>query len=131
MVLLAAAGWSSPRISEHLGWNVVTVRRGLKAFQAQEAEGLHRKLPGPEPQHGYRRHVEQALEELLGEERTWTATQLSEALTKQGIRLGARQVRRCGFRKIWPHPFRKIWPPEQGSQAWPRGGGGLAAERSA
>jgi transposase len=94
MVLLSSAGWPPPQIAGHLGWAPETVRRVLKAFAAKGLEGLHRGLPGPEPDIGYQVHVERTLESLLAQSRTWTSSQLSEALTDRGLVLSPRQVRR-------------------------------------
>ena len=94
MVLLSAEGWSPPRIAGHLGCHAATVRQVLKRFAADGPAGLRRRLPGPPKDLARRRQVCSALDRLLGQERTWTAAQLAEALRDQGIALSARQARK-------------------------------------
>ena len=94
MVLLADAGWSAPRIAEHLGYCAATVRSVLKRFAAHGAAGLRRGRPGPPKDAARRAQVLAALDRLLAPDRTWTAAQLAAALTEQGIALSARQTRK-------------------------------------
>jgi transposase len=94
MVLLAAEGWSAPRIARHLGVSDKTVRRLLKGWRMQGEQALYKKLPGPEPDFEHQLRVQLALYGLLEESRTWSAGQLSRALVAHGIHLGPRQVRR-------------------------------------
>ncbi len=67
------AGWSPPKIAEHLGRHPHTVRAALKGFAARGAEALYPGAPGPDPDHDRRAAVTGTLSELLGQERTWTA----------------------------------------------------------
>jgi transposase len=94
MVTLSDAGWSPPRIAEHLGCHPQTVRDTLRAFSARGSAALYPFRSGPAPDAERRDRVAGALRELLAEERTWTGRQLSEALAARGIALGPRQVRR-------------------------------------
>lgn len=94
MVLLAAEGWSAPRIGAHLGWSAATVRRVLRAYIQSGPEALFPALPGRKPDTQRRRHIEAALQALLALPRAWTAAQLSRALEAHGVHLGPRQVRR-------------------------------------
>jgi transposase len=94
MVLLADAGWSAPRIARHLGRNPHTARAALKGFRDRGLAALWPGKPGPEPDHARRAAVTGRLTDLLGQDRTWTAPQLSEALRGGGIAVGPRQVRR-------------------------------------
>jgi transposase len=94
MVLLAAAGWSAPRIARHLGCHPHTARAALKGFRDRGPAAFHPDKPGPAPDQPRRERVTGLLRGLLGQERTWTARQLAEALRPAGIDLGARQVRR-------------------------------------
>jgi len=94
MVCLSDAGWSPPKIAQHLGYCTATVRRILTRFRANGVAGLHRRPPGPEPNRTRRQEVESVLQTLLAQERTWTAAQLVAALADQGITLGPRQLRR-------------------------------------
>jgi putative transposase len=94
MVSLSDAGWSPPRIAEHLGYHPQTVRDLLRAFLARGTAALRPFRSGPAPDAERRGRVTSALRELLRRGRTWTSGQLGRALSEQGIDLGARQVRR-------------------------------------
>ena len=94
MVLLSDAGWSAPRIAEHLGYCGQTVRDRLRAFLARGLDALYPFRSGPPPDIAHRDRVAEELTRLLAEERTWTSRQLSRALAERGISLGPRQVRR-------------------------------------
>src|SRR3954470_21103066 len=93
MVLLSATGWSPPRIAEHLGRHPHTVRAALKGFAARGTAAFYPDAPGPDPDHARRAAVTGKLSELLGQDRTWTARQLADALGPD-IGIGHRQVRR-------------------------------------
>jgi transposase len=94
MVVLSDAGWSPPRIAEHLGYCGQTVRDLLRAFLARGLDALYPFRSGPAPDTARRDRVAEELTRLLTEERTWTSRQLSQALAGRGISLGSRQVRR-------------------------------------
>ena len=94
MVLLSAAGWSPPQIATHLACHPVTVRKVLKRFAADGPASLRHGRPGPPPDVARRAQVTTALDTLLGQDRTWTAAQLADALRDQGIDLSTRQVRK-------------------------------------
>jgi putative transposase len=94
MASLSDAGWSAPRIAEHLGYHPQTVRELLRAFLARGTAALHPLRSGPAPDTERHDRVTAALRELLRQGRTWTSGQLSRALSEHGIALGARQVRR-------------------------------------
>ena len=94
MVFLSDAGWSPPRIAAHLGYHPQTVRDRLRDFLARGTDARFCRRPGPAPGIGRRHEVAQALTELLGEGRTWTSRQLSEALADRGLAIGPRQTRR-------------------------------------
>jgi putative transposase len=108
MVALADAGWKPARIAAHLGYCYHTVRAALHGFARRGLPALFPRRPGPPPDLGRRRLVTDRLAELVGQERTWTARQLSAALAAGGIALGARQVRRylklldAGWRRTAP-----------------------------
>lgn len=103
MILLGSEGWSAPRMGRHLGCSAGTVRRVLRTFRAHGLAALERRLPGPAPDEAYQHIVQQALDDLLGRPRTWTAVQLSEELRRVGIVMGPRQVRRylAGMGSRW------------------------------
>jgi transposase len=94
MVLLAASGWSAPRIATHLGRCAATVRTLLKRFPQEGLPSLRCRRPGPPPDAARRTQVTTALEQLLDQPRTWTARQLSAALADQEIALSPRQTRK-------------------------------------
>jgi putative transposase len=94
MVLLSAAGWSPPRIADHLTCDPQTVRKVLHDFTRRGLLALYRAKPGPAPDADRQRSITALLSELLGQDRTWTSVQLAEALRPHGIDLGGRQVRR-------------------------------------
>ena len=94
MVFLSDAGWSPPRIAGHLGYHPQTVRDRLRDFLGRGTDALFPGRPGPAPELSRRHEVTQALTDLVGEDRTWTSRQLSEALARRGIALGSRQTRR-------------------------------------
>jgi putative transposase len=94
MVTLSGAGWSAPRIAGHLGCHPQAVRDALRAFAARGTAALSPFRSGPAPDAQRLEEVTGALRELLGQRRTWTSRQLSEALVERGIVLGPRQVRR-------------------------------------
>src|SRR5215217_2331596 len=92
MLLLSDAGWSSPRIAEHLGYCGQTVRDALRGFLARGIEALYPFRSGPEPDVAHRDRVADELRRLLAEGPTWTSRQLAGALDERGITIGARQV---------------------------------------
>src|SRR5262249_1306157 len=94
MVLLSSAGWSPPRIAEHLGCYPQTVRKVLHDFRGRGTTALYPAKPGPAPDAARRGQVTGLLTDLLGQDRTWTSAQLAEALRPHGIALSGRQVRR-------------------------------------
>jgi putative transposase len=94
MVLLAATGWSPPRIATHLRCHAKTVRLVLVRFREEGPPSLRRRRPGPPPDVARRAQVEAALDRLLDQDRTWTAAQLAAALAEDGIQLSPRQTRK-------------------------------------
>jgi putative transposase len=94
MVLLSDGGWSPPRIAAHLACHPVTVRSVLKRFRQEGAAGLRRGRPGPPPDTARRAQITAALDQFLGQDRTWTAAQLAAALREQSISLSTRQTRK-------------------------------------
>lgn len=94
MVFLSDAGWSAPRIAAHLGCHHHTARAVVKGFLALGVAALWPDKPGPPPDHQRRDRVTGRLRELLAQERTWTSSQLADALRPEGIGLSGRQVRR-------------------------------------
>jgi hypothetical protein len=93
MVFLSDAGWSPPRIAGHLGRHPHTVRAALKGFAARGTRAFSPDAPGPDPDHARRAVVTGKLTDLLGQDRTWTARQLADALGPE-VGIGHRQTRR-------------------------------------
>lgn len=110
MLLFSADGWSPPRIARHLGYHPHTVRAALHRFQARGLVGLAPDPPGPAPNTSRREQVTAALGQLLDQERTWTAAQLTAALREQGIALSVRQVRKylARLRARWRRTVRTL-----------------------
>ena len=94
MVLLSAEGWSPPRIARYVGCHPATVRQTLKRVATTDPTDLRRRRPGPPKDETRRQQVTAALDQLLDQERTWTAAQLAEALRPAGIALSPRQTRK-------------------------------------
>lgn len=93
MVLLSAAGWSPPRIAQHLRRHPHTVRAVLKGFAARGIPAFYPDQPGPQPNQARRQAIANKLTALLQQERTWTSRQLAEALGRD-IGISPRQTLR-------------------------------------
>lgn len=93
MVFLSDAGWSPPRIADHLGRHPHTVRAALKGFGDRGTKAFYPDAPGPDPDHARRATVTGTLAELLGQDRAWTSRQLADALGPD-IGIGHRQTLR-------------------------------------
>jgi transposase len=94
LLVLAADGWSPPRIAAHLAYHPRTVRAVLRRFQERGGAGLPPDLPGPPPDAAGRAQGTAALDQLLDQEGTGTAAQLAAALGEAGITLSTRQTRK-------------------------------------
>src|SRR3982750_1682405 len=86
MVTLSDAGWSAPRIADHLGHCGQTVRDLLRDFLGRRTEAL--RPPAPPPAPAPRAGGEGGRRRPPAEDRTWTSRQLAAALADRGIRLG-------------------------------------------
>src|SRR5215207_4341655 len=75
VVFLSDAGWSAPKIAEHVGHHPHTVRSALKGFRDRGPTAFRPDQPGPVPDHDRRETVTAQLSELLGQDRTWTSRQ--------------------------------------------------------
>ena len=117
MVLMSAAGWSPPRIAAHLGRHPHTVRAALKGFAARGTAAFYPDQPGPDPDHDRRADVTGRLAALLGQDRSWTAAQLADALGPE-VGIGHRQTRRylgllkSGYRRTAQTVGHKQDPPK-------------------
>jgi transposase len=94
MVCLSDTGWKPARIAEHLGYGYRTVLKVLHDFDCRGTEALVPRRRGPAPDAARRDRITGLLRELVGQDRTWTAAQLAEALCDHDVALGQRQVRR-------------------------------------
>jgi transposase len=95
MVRLSAAGWSPPKIAAHLQVSEKRVRHYLKAFLAGGFDALPDR-PHPGQASPLTPAIEAALrQELLKDERTWTAEQLAAwVLAQFGVGLTPDALRR-------------------------------------
>src|SRR5215472_6602166 len=87
MLCLSDTGWPVARIAAHLRYCAATVRAVLHAFRRRGLQALYPRRRGPAPNLARRQHIHDRLTELLGQPRTWTSRQLSEALADAGLRL--------------------------------------------
>lgn len=94
LLLCADAGWTVPRIADHLGYHAATVREVIRRFPTEGVAVVRYQRKGPPPDVTRRHTIETALRSLLEQERTWTARQLAEALGEFGIALSTRQTRK-------------------------------------
>jgi transposase len=108
IVLLSNAGWSVKAIAAHMRCCLATVRRLIHRINATGLAGLRRRRTGPPPDAARRAEVEVAVRARLeAGNRTWSSTQLAQALREDGITLSARQLRRylrglnAGYRRVY------------------------------
>jgi len=93
-LLLSAGGMKVPQLAVHLDCCEATVRTLLHHFAEEGLEAVHPQLPGFPPDLVHRQRIEEALDRLLRQPRTWTVTTLSEALAAaEDIHLKPRTVR--------------------------------------
>src|SRR5215475_5937603 len=76
MLFLSDASWSPPRIAAHLGYDPQTVRKVLHGWRQHGRAILFPAKPGPQPDTARRDTILGYLTDLLGQERTWTSSQL-------------------------------------------------------
>ncbi len=81
-ILLAAQGWTAPRIARRLGLDRTTLHRDLRRWLERGIEGLEDgKPPGARPR--WTPAMSAFLRELLRGEEAWTAPRLLEALERR------------------------------------------------
>ena len=83
MVLLADAGWENARIAAHLGKGESTVQQIVRKFVKQGLASFEVGYFGPRGGYKAKDDFIAKLEELLDQERIWTAPQLQAELEKQ------------------------------------------------
>jgi transposase len=111
MVRLSHAGWSVPRIAQHLGVCEATVRSWIKLFLAEGFDALPDR-PHPGQSSSLTPAMEEALrQELRKDERTWTTEQLADWIAQQfGVRLTpdhvGRRLKRARIR--WKRTARSL-----------------------
>ena len=92
---LSAEGMRVPQLARHFGCCEATVRRWLHHFAADGLRSLRHQPRGAGPDVARRQAVRRALNGMLSRKRTWTATQLAEALAaEKGIVMRPRTVRK-------------------------------------
>lgn len=91
---LNAHGWNVSQIAEYLGWAQQTVRQTIKRWQYQGLGGLW-EAPGRGKKRTWHEVDWQVIEKCLGQNRRYSARQLSQKLLEERqIELGAEQIRR-------------------------------------
>lgn len=111
MVRLSDAGWSVPRIAQHLGLCEATLRSWIVAFLTQGFDALPDR-PHPGQQSSLTPEMEAKIrQELRRDERTWTTQQLAAWVEQQcGVRLSpdhlGRRLKRAGIR--WKRTARSL-----------------------
>jgi transposase len=111
MVRLSHAGWSVPRIAQHLGVCEATVRFWIKTFLAGGFDALPDR-PHPGQSSSLTPAVEEAIrQELRKDERSWTTEQLADWVAAQfRVRLTpdhvGRRLKRAGIR--WKRTARSL-----------------------
>lgn len=95
MVRLSDAGWSVPRIAEHLRTSERRVRTRIKVFLAEGFNGLREK-PHLGERSALTPEILAALREEVGKgDRTWTGQQIADWLAENHrVRLAVRTLRR-------------------------------------
>ncbi len=100
-IRLSARGWTAPEIAQFVGRGHSTVLLDLRRWIERRFEGLaDGKAPGAAPK--ITPEVEAYLQELVAQDRTWTAAQLCEALFQRfGLVVDrstvSRHLRRLGY----------------------------------
>ena len=73
-LLLSAGGMKVPQLAAHLDCCEATVRTLLHRFAEEGLEAVHPQPPGFPPDLVHRQRIEEALDRLLRQPRTWTVT---------------------------------------------------------
>jgi transposase len=94
MLLLHHQGWSAPHVARFFGRSEERIRLLFKAFAEYGVKSIYLHKPGPAPNPARFEQVRRMLYPLLQQTRSWSSTQLAQALTTQGLPLSARQVRK-------------------------------------
>ena len=117
MYLLSADGMTVPALARHFGRCEATMRHWIRQFEEEGLKAVRHKQLGTGPDLERRREVRRALNGLLSRKRTWTATQLAEALEEKGI------VMKPAHGTQVPAPDGSLLPAHQVQPAPPAGPG--------
>ena len=82
MIRLAAAGWSVPKIAQHLGIHEQTVRTWIKAFLAGGFDALANKPRGGDQSALTIAMLEAVRTEVANGTRTWSAREIADWVTE-------------------------------------------------
>ena len=125
MYLLSADGMTVPQLARHFDCCEATLRRWMRQFEAEGLKAIRHKRRGVGPDLARRQVVRRALNGLLSQKRTWTTTQLAEALAEKGLVMKPPTVRK------YLHPDGSDLSAHQvqpASSAGPGAGGGGGGE---
>lgn len=93
VVRLNAAGWSRRKIAKHTDRSYATICQDLKKWDERGIDGLADGVAGNQPEK-ISPDIRAFILEKLGEERTWTCSQLTEAVEKDfGVKVGREAMR--------------------------------------
>ncbi len=111
-LLLSAGGPKVPQLAAHLDCCEATVRTLLHRLAERGLAAVHPQPTGFLPDLARRQRIEEALDRLMGQPRTWTVTTLSAALAaEEDIHLKPRTVR------LYPKRMGATWRHTHASAA--------------
>ena len=94
MVRLCDAGWSVPKIAQHLGSHENTVRVWIKAFIATGFDALNNKPRRGDTSDVTPAMIEAARAEISKGTRTWSASEVADWIAEQhGVRISPGRMR--------------------------------------
>lgn len=94
MVRLCDAGWSVPKIAQHLGSHENTVRAWIKAFIANGFDALSNKPRGGDTSDVTPAMLETVRTEIGKGTRTWSASEVADWVAEQhGVRISPGRMR--------------------------------------
>lgn len=94
MVRLADAGWSVPKIAQHLGSHENTVRAWVKAFIATGFDALRNKPRGGDTSDVTPAMLETVRTEIVKGSRTWSANEVADWIDAHyGVRISPGRMR--------------------------------------
>jgi transposase len=94
MVRLSDAGWSVPKIAQHLGQHEQTVRAWIKAFIAGGFDALPNKPRGGDTSEVTPAMLQAARAEIAKGTRTWSASEVADWIAEHhGVRISPGRMR--------------------------------------